>query len=151
MNEYQLNRLLRLCPQFGGVFSADNIQIGETPSFIVVNTDRVGLGGTHWVVMYLNETQSEFFDSLGQAPTCYHKEWATLLAETSPQYAYNDVRLQDSMSQTCGHFCIYYILKRHHGNSFNDIIERFDDNLLQKNDRFVLKFVNTLSERLGIN
>ncbi len=46
MNENQLNRLLRLCPQFGGVFSADNIQIGETPSFILVNTDRAGLGGT---------------------------------------------------------------------------------------------------------
>ncbi len=151
MNENQLNRLLRLCPEIGGVFSSGNIQIGETPSFIVVNTDKVGSEGIHWVAMFLNETQSEFFDSLGQAPTCYHKEWATLLSETSSQYAYNDVRLQDPMSETCGHFCIYYILKRHYGNSFNDIIDRFDGNLLKKNDRFVLKFVNTLSERLSIN
>ena len=142
MNSVQLDTFLKHLPQFGGVFAADNIKIKHIPCYIIVNTDTQNLSGQHWICMKLSKDQCEFFDSLGKSPYNYHKSWHDLLITTAGSYLFNDQRLQNYSSSTCGQYCVYYILKSIHGYDFEDIIDGFDALNLKKNDASVLHFVH---------
>lgn len=145
MNTVQLEKAMTGIPVFGGVFAANRIKIRQLPCYIIVNTDKHGLSGSHWVAMKLSESQCEFFDSLGNPPYFYHNHWHDLLIEIGGPYTYNKQRLQAHRTIFCGHYCIYFILQRILGISFVDILRKFDKINLSSNDAFVLHFVNTRS------
>ena len=76
MNGHEIEvalRCERLCrDEFVGVFAADTIPQKEYPGAYIVNTDRSGEPGQHWVAFYC-ETPGilEAFDSFGKNPGDY--------------------------------------------------------------------------------
>ena len=123
MNSLEITRILRTyCPEFGGVFAANEMSQLVSPSFSILNTDEVGYGGKHWIAMYINDERCEFFDSFGNAPIFYHNYWHDFLLNKTGSYYCSDVRLQKPGTDTCGKFCIYYVIMRRNGISFQNII-----------------------------
>ena len=118
-----VNILNSYCINFGGVYAANKLNIIKTPSFNILNTDEFGKKGKHWIAMYINTDTCEFFDSLGKTPKYYHKYWHDFLIEKAGKYYYNNEQLQHSNSDLCGKYCIYYIIMRSQGVSFETVIE----------------------------
>ena len=82
MNSLQLAKILHRSPytkrNFIGVFSVDKlpIKIKKFPACLVINTDKSGKPGKHWVAMHIkNSWTAEFFDSFGRAPQWEIQKW----------------------------------------------------------------------------
>lgn len=95
---------------FLGVFAADMVPKYRSndsyPLCFIVNTDPVNKPGEHWVAVYADSKSSvEFFDSYGLPVTAYPH-----IRGLQNTRSYNTVSLQSLLSQTCGHFCIYFLL-----------------------------------------
>lgn len=134
MNNLQLQSILRGYPV--RICSVDNV---KKERFVIANTDKSGGPGKHWVAFYFNESgHDEFFDSLGNTAEYYN--FGHVLRKP---YLRNRNRLQDFGSDTCGQYCIYYVVCRYVGMSLKDIVNTFSVRDLEMNDRFVRTFVNT--------
>jgi hypothetical protein len=97
--------------KFIGVFSADTYAyINE--GFYIVNTDTSDLKGSHWVVYYVQNGITEFFDSCGKNGYYYGMEKGEL---------FNNVVLQGSLP-VCGYYCLYFCLLRCRGISMHSIV-----------------------------
>ena len=115
-----------------GVFARDQIPaLTYFPCALIVNTDTSDLPGKHWIAFYYeSKEKSEFFDSYGHSP-----DYFDLNAQT-----YNETRVQSSISDTCGQFCLYYLLNRCRGVSMTFVVREFSANL-ETNDRFVKEYI----------
>ena len=123
---------------FGGVYPIDLIPTDlPRPSIIVVNQDRSTGKGTHWVVLhYKKDNITEHFDSVGRKPMKYIHN---LLISKNMSYMYNNKRIQNYGSNTCGLFCLFYSFYSYRKVSFQHIMNMFSDNLLS-NESIVSKF-----------
>ena len=119
--------------KFKGVYSIDNIPSTIcTDSLIIVNLDPSYKRGSHWIVIhYTKEGKFEHFDSLGRKPD---DKIHNLLMINKVRYKYNNKRLQNFFTETCGLYC--------RNNSMEDILKDFNRNLKQ-NDVIVTKFYCT--------
>lgn len=121
---------------YGGVLAIDELPIVvKKPTVFIVNTDPIALPGTHWVVLFM-DTICEHFDSAGFTP---RDGFDIYLTAKGPRYIYNDTRLQNINSSTCGLFCLFYCYFRCRGYSFADILNMFSSNL-QLNEIIVRSF-----------
>ena len=144
MNNFQIEKALRSEPftkdVFVGVFSADNIAEKEFPGAYIVNTDPINKPGEHWVAFYCTENRTlEAFDSFGGNPASYSeyiKEWMG-----SGYIILSNTVLQSTNSTLCGNYCLYFLLLRCSGFSYEDVLSVFCKNE-DFNDKFVFKFVN---------
>ena len=133
MNNLELQRILRGYPV--SVCSADTIKKNR---FVIANTDTRGGPGKHWVSFHFTDRgPDEFFDSLGKTPDYYNFEGVL-----EKPYLTIQNRLQDFGSNTCGLYCIYYVLCRYAGMSMMDLVNVFSVRELELNDRLVRTFVN---------
>ena len=123
---------------YKGVFALDQIPISlNVPWLIVVNLDPSYKEGSHWVVLcQTNPYLISHFDSLGKNPDNYIHN---LLMLKRKQYQYNNVRLQNYLTDTCGLYCIYFSYYISRGWTLRQILSRFSDNLY-KNEYIVKKF-----------
>ena len=55
---------------------------------------------------------------------------------------YNTKRLQGTFSTVCGSYCIYFLMMRCRGISFEDILSQFSFNDYYRNDSMVSLFMN---------
>ena len=127
--------------KFKGVYSIDNIPstISED-SLIIVNLDPSYKKGSHWVVLhYTEEGNFEHFDSLGRKP---NDEIHNLLMINKIKYKYNNKRLQNFFTETCGLYCIYYSYFSCRNKPMEDILMDFSTNLRQ-NELIVREFYCT--------
>lgn len=140
MNSAEIENLLtQHCKHsFQGVFGSENYELSKIPCFLVLNTQSSNQTGLHWIAMYINSEMCEFFDPLGHPPSYYHKDWENLLQKFSSRYAYSSRCLQDPASDTCGHYCVYYVLLRSSGFDFATVLD-MSENLQVK------KFIERLS------
>ena len=135
---------------FGGVHPADWI-IDKKPSFdmFIINTEQVGLPGEHWVLFYVPPKGSaEFFDSAGNPPKHYKLYFEEYLFSVGRRYLYNPRALQGILSNTCGLYCILFIVLRSRGYTFDEIMGLFSNNSYQ-NDEFVGQFVQNFVDILS--
>ena len=114
MNTLQLKRALERNPStrkiFCGVFAADQLpKINTFPCGFVANTDPITEPGTHWVSFYFPSLgKAEFFDSYGHRPEHYGFKLYDI--ET-----WNNRKLQSSLSEVCGQYCIFYLYHKSRG------------------------------------
>lgn len=128
-------------PLFGGVLAKDELPlVVQKPTVFIVNTDPIALPGSHWVVLFMDKI-CEHFDSAGFKP---RDGFDTYLTAKGPNYMFNDTRLQNVSSSTCGLFCLFYCYFRCRGFSFVDILNMFSSNL-QLNEIIVRTFYNMTS------
>jgi len=149
MNTIQLTHILSSDPYaskyFGGVFPSNHspLTIYKAPLCFIINTDPSFKSGRHWLALYINEKKNiEFFDSYGNSIDKY--PFIMRFVQRHSEIGHckeNTRRLQSSLSSTCGQFCLYFLLWRCRGISFENIVKSFVDNA-NTNDFMVTSFVN---------
>lgn len=105
-----------------GCFAADAIpSIDLYPFAAVINTDRVGYPGTHWVAIYApNKRIIEYFDSFGDPP---NPTIGTYLLQFENIHLNRSV-IQSVLSDVCGQFCIYFIWQRSTKTPYRKLLNR---------------------------
>ena len=116
---------------FRGVFAIDQLPT-ICDGMYVINTDEQDKPGEHWLAVY----NKEYFDSFGFPP---QDKRAIDFLETNVMY--NCVSLQPLLSNSCGFYCVYYLLQRARGESMEEIIHT----LSKMDSHFIVK--HTLYER----
>ena len=145
MNSIQISKLMNqdefIRLRFKGVYPIDLIPENlPYPSIIVVNQDRSYQDGSHWIVIHHNEKgKVDHFDSLGKKPVEYLKN---LFLGKNITYKYNNKRLQNYMTETCGLFCLYYSFYSCRGWRMEKILDTLTYDL-KKNEEIVKQFVLT--------
>ena len=137
MNNFELERSLKGYPVT--VCAAEQLEI-RRGRFVISNTDRLGGPGKHWVTFYFPHTgPDEFFDSLGKWPEDYNVNFEKALRR---RYWINRSQIQDSDSDVCGLYCIYYVMERFAGKRMKDIVVPFDVKKRKQNDEFIVSYFN---------
>jgi len=128
MNSIQIDKILssadlktKKC--YKGTFASNTIQKFKTyPYAIVVNTDRQGTPGTHWVGMFFTKPDTiEYFDSFGIWPPNsfdLHKYVGSFKF-----IKVNKIKLQHSLDISCGPYVIYFLVNRCNGVPFDTIVK----------------------------
>lgn len=132
-----------LSKQVIGVFAADEIPkiVSSFPAAWIINTDRKTKPGKHWVTFYISSKRDgEFFDSYGRKPSFYSDRFHDFFINSGINLKYNGKQLQNNDSETCGYYCIYYLVNRCRGLQMGDIIHNFSNNH-RTNDLFVYDVV----------
>ena len=103
--------------KFHGVYALDCLPKSRKNGGYIINFDISSDPGSHWVAVFVDNKNVEYFDSFGFAPK--HKP---ILSFLGPVYAYNSITLQPLFSKACGHFCLYFLIHRFFNQSSNEII-----------------------------
>ena len=124
---------------FKGVFPRDVLQHlpvnSRHPSAYIINTASHNEPGEHWVAVWLHGGRGEYFDSYGLPPIKEHIE--KFMKKHCRYYQWNRRVLQGILSNTCGHYCLYYILQKARGHSMDRICARFNTFSHYANDKRV--------------
>ena len=125
LSNRQIHNFLRNHPQSKPVFlacvPADAIPTSDIfPYALVVNTGNTGSKGIHWVAFVVTSPDHvEYFDPLGKVPEDHIKDYYE-------QFTFRkrmDYPLQSLFTNACGQFCLYFILRRCGGLSFESIVD----------------------------
>lgn len=136
---------------FKGVYSIDTVPKSLRKfEFLIVNTSVSGSRGVHWFCLFKSErTVLECFDSLG-----FDQEKKTNLLEACnirgiQNLKINLTQVQQSTSNTCGKYCIFFILERLHNNDleFNDFLNIIFTDNCEINENKVNLFFNEMIEK----
>lgn len=125
-----------------GIFSPDTLPLHVTlyPSAYICNTDPSYLPGRHWVVFWFsNESQAEFYDSLGHGPEHNDPRFSTFLKNNAVSFRYNDVSLQHMHATTCGYHVLFYLLMKCKHKQMQDIVRLLKSK--QSPDRYVYQYM----------
>ena len=127
MNTSQLERILQTdvmtSDMYRGVYAMDTLPELQHGSYII-NTDDADEPGEHWLAVFNDNGDVEYFDSFGRAPW-----YERLKLFLGTEYKYNATPLQLLFSNACGFYCVYYILNRCRGYSMEEIM-----NILKRSD-----------------
>ena len=84
----------------------------------IVNFDKSGGSGTHWVAWYKNGKTKIYFDSYGVQPPIEVSEYL------GSQIHYNTNQLQRAGQVFCGHLCLYVLKELGASNKFQSVINK---------------------------
>ena len=122
LNNFELedavNRLKILF--FIGVFLLDTLPNKPNKKECgIVNFDKSGGSGTHWVAWYKNGKNKIYFDSYGvQPPT-------EVINYLGKPIRYNTDQVQPRGQVFCGHLCLYVLKELNEGKEFQNILNKF--------------------------
>ena len=123
---------------FAGVFALDELPRVETPwsapFFVVVNVQPADLPGLHWISIYCDEHRiCEIFDPLGlvwSGSSRRLRVWLYKEQNCGGNVISNKLLVQHPTSSVCGHFAIFYCLRRiRYTNLFDFTSRNFSTNL----------------------
>ena len=116
--EDAVKKLKILC--FRGVFLLDTIPTKPNKKECgIVNFDKSGGSGTHWVAWYKNGKTKIYFDSYGiQPPT-------EVIRYLGKSINYNTDQIQPRGEVFCGHLCLYVLKELNEGHDFHSILNKF--------------------------
>ena len=151
MDTRELDTILRAnvdtCETFLGVYALDQLPSPSEVrqrSFLVCNCCPSTQSGQHWIAVFYDRGQVEFFDSFGLPPNAYDARVVTFLANlatTTDDVLYNNVQLQSIESDACGHYCVLYGVERSRGGTFRGIVAEME---AMTRDNIIKYIVNTL-------
>ena len=140
MNTFQISQILQsdsACSKiYGGTWPIDKIPARtQRPICYVINTSPSWHSGTHWIAVFLNNKEHEFFCSLGTQPP---KEVKRIMKRKN-RLTKSKKRMQGLSSELCGQYCILYIMCRCRGYNLNNFLKCFSD-CTKVNDNIVSNF-----------
>ena len=101
MNTLQILNVLKTDPFTKSVFTdvlpSDRLpnQIQKRPKGYILNVDPSNGHGSHWIAIYLTaDGKGEFFDSFGEPPEFYSRNFKTFLEDHSSTFTCNEKTLQ---------------------------------------------------------
>ena len=129
-------QFLRRHPTFRGCFPLDRIPpLTHTPCSMVVNTDKSGGKGEHWVAVYMGDDCCCYFDSLGLP--LLEEELHQFLGRYYKTATYNKTPIQHWSSVLCGYFCVLFVKCVDSVESFDSFVQQFNKSELKQNDVLV--------------
>ena len=123
--------------KFLGVFPIDLLPLEKMkrPCSIICNTDTSDKGGTHWIAIFIPKIgKIEYFDSFGLKPL--NQEIYKFFDFNGVNYVYNNKQIQSNESNTCGKFCVLFILFRSRNLNYRDFLNLFTNDKIY-NEKFV--------------
>ena len=130
LSNFDINKLVEYLniPDFKGVFARDELS-DQTPNekeCAIVNFNKSGEHGSHWVCFYKDGDKRIYFDSFGcvapieiqkylKTPDEFATDKAVILRNTDIVQKYN--------TTICGHLCLYVLDSLSKGANFQDIID----------------------------
>ena len=136
---------------FRGIFPRDTLPYlvnTRRPSAYVINTDRAGGPGEHWVVVWFDgQGRGEYFDSYGLPP--FHHDIESFILRHCHTYRHNPRLLQSVLSSTCGLYALYYVLKKSRGASLESVLSVFNPLKPSANDRKVISLLRNKLRRVS--
>lgn len=145
MNAYDIDRLLRgnsVTRQFyKGCFSADTLPENKGyRSAYVVNLDKQGEPGSHWVAIFGEGNRCFYFDSFGLPPYVDTiKDWTR---ENYLKVFHNDIQHQRDETRTCGCFAVWFLFLMSSGTTFYDIIKFLKR--IDNDDEYIVAFMSSV-------
>ncbi|MCP4349424.1 MAG: hypothetical protein GY795_28420 [Desulfobacterales bacterium] len=123
-----------------GVFPSDKLpKTCKKHSGFIANTDPSHKPGVHWVAIFVNSDGiAEYFDSYGLKP--FVPSISKFLEQYKERF-YNKKPIQGSLSSVCGHYCLYFLIKRWSNVPMEDILQKFTENG-EENDMLITDWVN---------
>ena len=107
-------------PFFRGVFLLDTLPRKPNKKECgIVNFDKSGGSGTHWVAWYKNGKTKIYFDGYGVQPPL------EVINYLGRSIHYNTDQLQPTGEVFCGHLCLYVLKELSKGHEFRDILNKF--------------------------
>ena len=85
----------------------------------IVNLDKIGGPGTHWVAWYKNGKNKTYFDSYGIQPP------EEVIKYLGKGISYNTYQLQPRGEVFCGHLCLHVLKELNEGEDFQTILNKF--------------------------
>ena len=147
MNTLQILNILKSDSYTKSVFTdvipSDRLpsQIQKRPKGFIVNVDPSDKPGTHWIAVYLtSDGKGEFFDSYGQSPEFYNRNFKTFLQDHNSAFTWNEKPLQSPWSRVCGQYSLFYALHRSRNIPMSTIVSMFT-NHKEWNDTLVRDFI----------
>ena len=143
LSAQEIKKILNCCKSFLGCFASDQLEslsLTFFPCTFIVNTDKNGMSGTHWICIRISKRKVEMFDSLGLV---YDNKLPIEILTFLQRFAVSrdiklNKRLQPDSSVLCGFYCIFFIFLRQFC-SFSQIQKYFVDDL-NKNEKIITKF-----------
>ena len=143
LSAQEIQKILNCCKSFIGCFASDQLEslsLSFFPCTFIVNTDKNGMSGTHWICIRISKRKVEVFDSLGLV---YDNKLPIEILTFLQRFAVSrdiklNKRLQPDSSVLCGFYCIFFIFLRQFC-SFDQIKKYFVDDL-NKNEKTITKF-----------
>ena len=106
-------------PSFRGVFLLDTLPRKPNKKECgIVNFDKNGGPGMHWVAWYKNGETIIYFDSYGVQPPMEVVEYL------GRSIRYNTDRLQPEGEVFCGHLCLYVLKELGAGHEFQKVLNK---------------------------
>ena len=107
-------------PCFRGVFPVDTLPTKPSKKECgIVNFDKSGGSGTHWVAWYKNGKTKIYFDSYGVQPLTEVNKYL------GKSIYYNTDQVQPRGEVFCGHLCLYVLKELNEGHEFQSILNKF--------------------------
>nr|CAD2207669.1 unnamed protein product [Meloidogyne enterolobii] len=134
--------------KFIGVFSSNNIppSVKKKNFCFIANTMRKGTRGEHWIACYSDKADTiEYFDSFAEEPNC---EMRRSLLSNYSNVKQNRFVLQSPFSDTCGHYCICFLVLRSLYGTFSEVLQKLHSIPPEGRDIALRNFVQKLA--LGI-
>ncbi len=125
-----------------GTYAKDAIPMAlasEKEGAMVINMGDGSTGGTHWVAILMNRSNTIYFDSFGCEPP---KSVLAFMKKRKLPSFYADRQLQDLKTSSCGWFCIFFIKQCViNGRDILDVLPLFTFNPI-KNEQILWGFFN---------
>ena len=128
---------------FIGCFPEDvlkTVSFRSFPVFLIINLDKSGMHGSHWIALGIFKKSIEVFDPLGFEIFNWPRVPCNLLSFLHQHSTNRDLhfarRLQSNNSTLCGFYCLYYVMKRSQ-TSLQRIQSKFSSTV-ENNDNILL-------------
>ena len=138
------NRYPHLKKYFLGLRNVDTLsKTIPVNHFLICNTDVSTGPGTHWFVLFrYNQSELECFDSLGFDDTKKQSLINACTFKNISEIKINSTSVQLSTSDTCGKFCVMFIVERLHNPdmTFDELMNEIFSDDCEANEKIVQQF-----------
>lgn len=134
MNTKEINYILKTNLEkidcFIGTFARNMLpKITKKPAVIILNNDTSKEPGSHWVAIFFSrDGRGIYFDSFG-LPLLHENIIEYLNSNSENGWIYSNMQLQSLTSNTCGHFCILFVIMICNGFILPEILNLFTKKL----------------------
>ena len=136
LTNFEIQKYYQNKSKFDEVFSRDNLPNKIKDGAYVINLDEYSDIGTHWISLYVKNTDITYFDRFGVEHI--PKEIKKFIG--SKNIIANIFRIKAYDSILCGYFSIGFINFMFKGKSLTDYTNIFSPNNFKKNDDIILNY-----------
>ena len=133
---FEMQRYYQNEPRFIGVFSINNLPKLIKDGAYVINLDKYGDVGTHWIALFCNRNEIVYFDSFG----VHHVPEEIKNFVGNKNIITNIFRVQANDSVMCRYFCIGFIDFMLASKKLTYFTNMFSPHVFKKNDDINLSY-----------